>query len=114
VDAADKEKGPVYGEAQDVARRVEIVGPLHADRKGPVEGWEGRRHVAERCGAVGALDEAVRMVVSWTKFAWMWEPDVYLMAHIQLSIMDAFVDMMYGLIGLMLGMRSVDACDVDR
>jgi hypothetical protein len=58
VDAADQQEGPVDGEAQDVAWVVEVEGLRGAWWEWPVQGGEDGGCVAQRGGAVEALDEA--------------------------------------------------------
>jgi hypothetical protein len=58
VDAANKQQGPVDGEAQDVARIVQVVGLGSAGRQGPVQRRELGGRVARWGSAVEALDEA--------------------------------------------------------
>jgi hypothetical protein len=63
--AANKEQCPVYGEAQDVVRAVEVEGLGCASGKRPIEGREGRRGVAERDRRVNALNKAGEYIVNY-------------------------------------------------
>ena len=61
--ATDEQQRPVDGEAQDIRRIVEVERLCCVRRKRPVEGREDGSCVAQRYGAVEALNEAGEVLV---------------------------------------------------